>query len=200
VGNSRSFHFRQTSDPYRILVTEMLLRQTRARQVESVYEEFFRRYPTVRELAHAKEASIRHLLKPLGLRTRAGHLLSTAKRIVVENEGRVPSDLESLRRLPGVGDYVASCVMSFAYGVPMVAADTNVTRVLSRVVGLSDTRGSASRESVLRTYSAMAELTPRKRDLHYALLDLANAVCRVTKPRCQTCCLHSVCKYPTQPD
>lgn len=127
--HGRAFPWRSTSDPYRLLIAEMMLRRTQARQVAPVYEDFVRQYPTSQVLASAAEAEVERLLRPLGLPWRIPAFRQMAQRIVTEYGGNVPHDRAALLSLPGVGEYVADAVRCFAYNEPVALLDTNTVRV-----------------------------------------------------------------------
>src|SRR5215813_9280506 len=127
--HGRSFPWRSSSNPYRLLIAEMMLRRTQARQVVPVYEEFLRHYPTPQALASATGAEVERLLRPLGLSWRIPAFRQMAQRVVTEYQGVIPHDREALLSLAGVGEYVADAVRCFAYHEPVALMDTNTVRV-----------------------------------------------------------------------
>ena len=132
----RTFAWRRRRTPYRVLMAELMLRRTRADQVEPVFERFVKLFPDVRALAGAKPSVIRRELKPLGLEWRAANVVALARDIQRRFRGRVPRDRDELLSLPGVGPYVAGAVRCFALGQPEPLIDTNVVRVVGRFFGL----------------------------------------------------------------
>ena len=182
--------FRRTTDPYRILVSEIMLRQTTSRQVTSVYNEFFAKYPGVEQLARANLGQLRKLLQPLGLRKRAETLVLLAGVIVRKHGGRVPGDIESLMNLPGVGRYTASCVLSFGFGIPTPMVDVNVARVLQRLHGVSVGQDSSVLQEIYRKI-----LDQNSVSVHYALIDLAHKTCTLKSPQCPKCPLRKDCTF-----
>jgi A/G-specific adenine glycosylase len=192
--HGRRFSFRQTRDPYRVLVAEMMLRKTTARQVEKVFGPFFERFPTVESLAAANPEAVREVIRPLGIRSRAMNLIQTARKIVEEHSGKIPADFSELTRLPGVGEYVAGCVLTFCYGRPHPLIDSNATRVLSRLCGIADPSQLDARRKLREVYSRLVP-RGREREFHYALLDLAAALCRPQAPSCALCPLTAVCHF-----
>ena len=193
--NGRSFSFRSTRNPYRILVSEMLLRQTRAAQVESVYRKFFRAYPAVHDLAEASPHRLQSLLRPLGMRKRAAVLIAVAKTIVKEFDERVPNDRTTLLSLPGVGEYTAACVLLFGYGEATSPVDTNVERVLSRLLGLPVQTGRVFHRAVQKAYTILQGRDTDHRRLHFALIDLAHLICKRRNPNCPLCPLSTECGF-----
>src|SRR2546426_1380767 len=134
--NLREYPWRRERDRFRLLLSEMMLRRTRADQVVPVYECVAQRYPSAEELAVAPTEELRALLYPLGLEWRADNIVSMVREVVERYNGEVPGTKDEMMSLPGVGDYVASAVACFAKGEPTPIIDTNVVRVLGRLFGL----------------------------------------------------------------
>lgn len=183
--HGRSLPFRWQKDPFRVLVAGVLLRQTRAVQVASVFPQLMERYSTPKQLAEADEEELRRLFKPLGITSRARSLIDISQRVMDEHGGVVPASYGELVSLPGVGDYVASCVLALGYGRALPMVDTNVIRVLSRVYG-------SDRE----IHSLYTSICPNSMEepFHYAILDLAQLICKHSQPRCEICPLRDICK------
>jgi adenine-specific DNA glycosylase len=132
--NARDLPWRRTSDPYRILVSEIMLQQTQVQRVIPKYRAFLVRFPTLRALATASLADVLRMWSGLGYNVRAKRLWECAKFVVAHHGSRIPSDIETLRALPGIGRYTASAVASFAFGAHEAVADVNVRRVLARAL------------------------------------------------------------------
>ncbi|MBD3411174.1 MAG: Fe-S cluster assembly protein HesB [Ignavibacteriales bacterium] len=128
--NKREFPWRRTTDPYRILVSEITLQQTQASRAAIYYERFVARFPDVGTLARARRRSVLALWRGLGYNRRAAALHEAAKEIVRRHGGEVPSDREALLALPGVGSYTAGAVLAFAFNKSAPTADANIRRVL----------------------------------------------------------------------
>jgi len=190
----RKFSFRYLRDPYSILIAEILLRKTTARQVDKVFPEFIRRYPSFKALAEASVGDVEKLIRPLGLRGRAIQLLQIAKQVVDRFNGELPKNEEELKKLPGVGGYIAGCVLTFAYHIRKPLVDSNVKRVLSRLAGYSNVP-MKSKELLRRLSEIYLLIAPKgaERDFHYALLDLAALICRPKEPRCEECPVAKLC-------
>ncbi len=179
-------------DPYRILVSEIMLQQTQVARVVSPYRAFIRRFPTLRHLAVASRREVLGAWAGLGYNRRALALSQTARSIVRLHGGRVPSEPGTLRTLPGVGPYTAAAVASLAYGVPVPAIDTNVARVLARAV-----LGRESHEVGRKTLRRAASDRVDRADpggWNQALMDLGREVCRPV-PRCPDCPLFHGCRF-----
>lgn len=175
---------------YRTLVAELMLQQTQAARVEPAFREFVRRFPTVASLARASRADVLRAWAGLGYNRRAVYLHAAAQAVMRDHLGRVPTDVDALRSLPGVGPYTAAAVASIAGGVPVAAIDVNVRRIVGRV-GFAD--GSAARGSV---DAAAADWVDHDDPggWNQALMDLGREHCRAV-PRCDGCPLVGACRW-----
>ncbi len=195
--NRRSFPWRDTferPDPYLILFTEIMLQRTKADQVVPVYSEFVRRYPTFHELRKAPRREVANLFARLGLTWRAKRVVELIQVLDKRFGGDVPRDLEELKKLPAVGDYVAKAVMCYAFGKATAPVDSNVVRVTSRLFGLPISGDSARRNpGFLELTLRLLPLT-RAADFNLALLDLGANICK-TRPLCSLCPLQLNCEY-----
>ena len=175
---------------YRTLVSELMLQQTQAARVEPLFRSFLRRFPTVASLARASRADVLRAWAGLGYNRRAVHLHAAAQAVVRDHRGRVPTDVEALRSLPGVGPYTAAAVASIAGGAPVAALDVNVRRIVERA-GFGD-------EAVPRSSVDAAAARWVDRDdpgsWNQALMDLGREHCRAM-PRCEGCPLIRACRW-----
>lgn len=193
-GHRRSFPWRETHDPYRILLSEVMLHRTRADQVLKVYPEFLRRFPSPGDLASASQRDVEEILRPLGLRWRARLVSLMARKLVKEHGGQIPSDPRKLKALPGVSEYIASAVMCFAFGVPEPLLDTNTVRIVGRVFGIP-TRDASRRSKIFREAYRFLLDEERPREFNYAMLDLGALLCRARRPLCKVCPVRELCEY-----
>jgi len=191
----RRLPWRTSSTPYAVLVAEVLLQKTDTPKVEQVYDEFMKRWPTVRALADARAKDIRDLIRPLGLKYRATRLKQIAEAILVKHGGVVPREFKDLKSLPGVGAYIASAVRCFAHGEPCAIVDTNVMRVLRRACGFRSRSPRPWEQS--STWRIAQSLLPSEhvREFNWALLDLGALVCTDAYPYCGQCPLRRLCLY-----
>ena len=195
--NGRTFPWREENDPYLILVAEKLLQQTSARELVVVaYQELVQDYPTPAKLAAADEGSIRKTIKSLGFHYRAGELVAMARAVGESFGGEIPNTLEELKSLPGVGNYIARAVLSFAYKHNIAVVDINVARILNRVFALPDSvlKNSANNK-LLQTLADELIPTGSSRQFNLAMLDLGALVCLKRNPRCAACPIHTGCHY-----
>src|SRR5689334_7425308 len=133
--HARNLPWRESRDPYRVWVSEIMLQQTKVAAVIGHYHEFLRRFPTVQKLASAREASVLAAWSGLGYYRRARMLHSAAKVVTEKYAGKIPDTVAGLRDLPGIGRYTAAAIASIAFNVPAAVVDGNVERVLERMSG-----------------------------------------------------------------
>lgn len=192
--NKRDLPWRKTRDPYRIWVAEIMLQQTRVDTVIPYYERFLKRFPDVRALARARVDSVLKAWENLGYYSRARHLHEAARVVARRVGGKIPSEMENLRKLPGVGAYTAGAILSIAFGRRFAAVDGNVIRVIARLFAIEDpVDGSKAKDRI----GAIAErLVPASEPGHYnqALMDLGSGICTPRSPDCPACPLAAVCK------
>ncbi len=134
-GARRPLPWRADRDPYRILVSELMLVQTTVTAVIPYFEKFLRRFPDIRALAEADEAEVLKAWEGLGYYRRARHLQAAARQVVREHEGMIPNDPAAVRALPGVGRYIAGAVLSFAFDRPEPIVEANSQRSASTIAG-----------------------------------------------------------------
>jgi A/G-specific adenine glycosylase len=182
----------ERSSPYRILLSEVMLQQTQVARVIPAFKKFVRRFPTVGSVAAAPRAEILKAWSGLGYNRRAVNLSESARLVVRDHGGVVPSAPEALLRLPGVGPYTAAAVASIAFGIAVPAVDTNVARVVARAK-----LGAEPHETPRRTLQAAAAawLDPGAPGAwNQALMDLGREICRPV-PRCPACPLSEDCRF-----
>jgi A/G-specific adenine glycosylase len=190
--NRRSFPWRETDDPWRVLVAEVLLQRSRGKTVEKVYEALFLRWPDASSLSRARESSIAAVIRPLGLVRRATSLRAIARRVI--ELGGVPATAEGLLALPGVGRYAANATLAVAFGTRAPVVDGVTARVYRRYLGLPSDLPATTDEEL---WEAVAAVTPRAltREWNWAVLDLAAEVCLPARPRCEACPLVGRCSF-----
>ena len=189
----RRLPWRQTSDPYRIWVSEVMLQQTQVNRVLEYYEGFIRKFPTPRHLAAAELQDILKSWEGLGYYTRARNLSKAAKVIVGKMSGNPPADYPTFRKLPGVGDYTAAAVQSIAFNKPYAAVDGNVKRVLARLLLIE---APINRSTPAKIFQDKAnELLDRRApgQFNQAMMELGATVCRAKSPRCCLCPVRIFC-------
>jgi A/G-specific adenine glycosylase len=187
----RDLPWRATRDPYRIWLSEIMLQQTRVETVLPYYDAFLQRFPDAAALASAPEAEVLAMWSGLGYYSRARNMQRAAKQIA--EAGTFPADHETLRALPGVGDYTAAAVASMAFDLPFAAVDGNVLRVLARVF---NDDGDIGAPVIRRRFQLQAQeiLDPRHPgDFNQAMMELGATLCLPRTPRCAACPVHTQC-------
>jgi A/G-specific adenine glycosylase len=184
----RRLPWRNTRDPYRIWLSEIMLQQTRVAAVLAHYRNFLRRFPNVRSLAAARESSVLAAWSGLGYYARARSLHAAAKQMVRERRGRFPRGAEELGSLPGIGRYTAAAVSSIAFGQPEAVVDGNVARVLRRL------SGAQASERELWEQAEMLLSPQRPGDFNQAMMELGATVCLPGVPHCDRCPVFAWCR------
>ena len=185
--------WRETTDPYRIWLSEVILQQTRVQQGMDYYLRFVERFPNVRSLAEAEEDEVLLLWQGLGYYSRARNLHKAAKMVVERGWEPFPETFDDVRSLPGIGEYTAGAIMSFAYDAPYPAADGNVYRVLSRLKDCAEPFDTTAGKKLFRTFAW--ELLDREhpREHNSALMEFGALYCTPTGMDCAHCPLAVFC-------
>jgi len=184
---ARDLPWRQTTDPYAIWVSEIMLQQTRVETVLPYYARFLARFPAVRDLASASVDDVLKAWEGLGYYRRAHNLHRAAQLVVTEHGGRLPETAAELRRLPGIGSYTAAAIASIAFGLDEAVLDGNVARVVARLFRLGgDPSKAAGRKLLLREAELLASCGEAAA-VNQALMDLGARICRPRSPRCHKC-------------
>ena len=184
--------WRMTRDPYRVIVSEFMLQQTQVERVLPKYEAFIARFPDVHALAQAPAADVLRLWKGLGYNSRAVRLQRLAREVELRFGGVFPRDAATLSELPGVGPYTVAAVRAFAFDEPDAAMDTNLRRIVHRVLfGVEH----PPRATASKLDAAAAELVPKRRahDWNSAMMDLGATICTARAPKCLVCPVRSHC-------
>lgn len=193
VRHKRDLPWRDTTDPYKVWLSEIILQQTRVKQGLPYYLDFIKMFPTVWDLASAPEQRVLRLWQGLGYYTRARNLHKCAKVIVSSFDGQFPKSYKELLELPGIGDYTAAAIASFSFKEPVAVVDGNVFRVLSRVFGIKAEINSPAGKKI---FASLAEglLNKEMPDSHnQALMEFGALNCIPKNPPCLTCHLRPHC-------
>lgn len=191
---ARDLPWRKAPTPYHVLLSELMLQQTRVETVIPYFERFVARWPTLEDLASAEPDEVMHAWAGLGYYSRARNLLASAKAAVAA--GGLPSDPAALRALPGIGPYTAGAIASIAYGVRAPLVDGNVERVICRLDGLREDPRRAGQKLVWARASALQQALAQGEDpgaLNQALMELGATVCTPRNARCDRCPLSEGC-------
>jgi A/G-specific adenine glycosylase len=184
--------WRETKDPYKIWISEIMLQQTQVATVIAYYNRFIDRFPSVESLAQASEDEVFKLWEGLGYYSRARNLMKCAKEVTADFDGIFPSDLKVLKSLPGIGPYTAGALMSIAFNQPFPAVDGNVMRVLARhdhiAEDISQPRSKRIFEEIV-----LKRIPEDTSSFNQALMELGALICLPRNPKCEECPVRSTC-------
>jgi len=194
--NYREFPWRNSKDPYKILVSEILLQKTNAEKVEKIYDIFFKKYPVISNLIEGCRDELINLLKPLGLQfKKSERLIQISKNITNDFNSEIPNNYHLLINLKGIGNYIANAVLCFAFGKKKAIVDSNIIRIYERIFNLK------SKNKRPRTDKKIWEFADKFLPLenfqlyNYALLDFGAQLCKAKNPLCLKCFYKGKCSY-----
>ncbi len=192
----KSYPWRETRDPYAILVSELMLQQTRIATVleRGYYQKWISAFPSWQDLAEADTADVLKKWEGLGYYNRARNLQKAAQVVVSDYEGRFPETIEEILELPGVGRYTAGAVLSFAFEKRAPIVDGNVVRVLTRICGFSDRVDTSAAQKAI--WALAEQLTPEDqvREFNSGLMEIGQRRCHRRIPECDACPIRSFCR------
>jgi A/G-specific adenine glycosylase len=194
----RKLPWRSTNDPYRILVSEIMLQQTQVQTVIPYYARWLKEFPTLRALANAPLNKVLKQWEGLGYYSRARNLHALAKAVVRAHHGRLPSTDEELKTLPGIGRYTAGAVLSIAFGKDYPVVDGNVMRVLTRYFAIRKDIAKPSTQADLWALAGRQLARGHAGDFNQALMELGATVCTPKNPACPRCPVRYSCKARRQ--
>ena len=189
----RDLPWRNTTDPYKIWVSEVMLQQTKVDTVIPYYERFIAKYPSLESLSNADEGELLKEWEGLGYYSRARNLQTGVREVVEQYGSVVPSTRKEISKLKGVGPYTAGAVLSIAYGVPEHAVDGNVMRVLSRLLLIKDDIAKPKTKKIFEE-AVMDLIDPKNPSaFNQGLMELGAVICTPTKPKCLLCPVRENC-------
>lgn len=189
----RPLPWRETSDPYRIWVSEIMLQQTRVDTVIPYYNRFTQAFPDVYSLAEADRQTLLKLWEGLGYYSRARNLQDAARTVITEFDGLIPSGYKEIISLKGIGPYTAAAILSIAFNKPYAVVDGNVIRVLSRYYGIREDVRNQSTKKEIQNLADDILVESQPGDFNQALMELGAVVCRPGNPDCSICPISSGC-------
>ncbi len=191
--HARDLPWRRSRDPYRVWLSEIMLQQTQVATVRDYFERFIKALPTVQKLAAADEQQVLRLWEGLGYYRRARQLHAAAQRIIVDYNGKFPTDVTGLQTLPGIGRYTAGAIASIAFDQRAPILEANTIRLLSRLVAYRDDPLKAVGQRVL--WQTAEDILPKTDVARFnqALMELGSLVCTPDDPRCEECPLARLC-------
>ena len=199
--NARDLPWRaEPRPPYAVWISEIMLQQTRVDTVIPYFRRFLARFPDPAALAAAPLHDVLKLWENLGYYSRARQIHQTAKILVRDNGGKLPSDPEALAALPGLGPYTTAAIASFAFGHPLAVLDGNVIRVFARLLALPDDVGLPATKKKLQRLADELLLRDKPAATNEAWMELGALVCTPRNPRCSECPLRGVCRAAKSPN
>jgi A/G-specific adenine glycosylase len=192
--NKRALPWRLNKSPYHILLSEVIMQQTRIEQGIPYYLNILDTYPDIEHLASSNEETLLRLWQGLGYYTRARNLHSTAKYIVEHCNGTIPSSFESLRKLKGIGDYTAAAIASIAFNEPVPVIDGNVIRVVSRLFAVNIPYDTKEGKNKIKQQLTTIFSTAQPGTFNEAMMDFGALQCIPAHPVCSSCPLNTYCK------
>lgn len=190
----RNLPWRQTSDPYAVWVSEVMLQQTQVNTVIPYFQRFLEKYPTIQDLAASDLQTVLKKWEGLGYYGRARNMHRAAHIVLHEHQGRFPDTWEHIHALPGVGDYIAAAVLSIAFNSPYAVVDGNVKRVLARLFRLNTPVNQSKHGNTFKKHADKLLFKPDPGRYNQAMMELGALVCTPYSPLCATCPIHSACK------
>lgn len=190
----RELPWRDTHDPYRIWISEIMLQQTTVTAVRPYYERFLARFPDVESLAISTEEEVLRMWEGLGYYSRGRNLRKSAQIICEQHHGRFPETVAGLMELPGIGRYVAGAVASFAFGKRAPIVEANTLRLYCRLLGYSDDPRNSQGQQTMWAFAESILPTLEVGDFNQALMDLGSMICTPKSPDCPRCPLKTVCR------
>ena len=197
--NGKKYPWRNEKDPYRILIAEIMLQRTRVNQVLPVYQEFIKKYPDINSASKADVKQILTYVKKLGLFWRSKLIKEMIAHLVKNTGGKIPPERKELLKIPGVGDYIADAMISFAFNGRRTIIDSNVVRLVSRFFGVEEKGELRRNKKFINLCQELTEKTAAAdvKRFNWGLIDLAAEVCKPF-PLCVKCPLSSSCIYYNQ--
>ena len=197
--------WRLTNDPYKIWLSEIMLQQTQVKTVIPYYNKWIKKYPTLESVAKSNIDDLLKIWEGLGYYSRCRNFHKASIKVFEDYNSKIPEDFDQFKELPGVGEYTAGAVLSIAFKKKIPAIDTNILRVMSRILGLKE----RSKNNLSKIKKNMIEYlnTEKPGDINQALMDLGSMICKNKDPVCQNCIFQDICKawevgdpegYPTK--
>jgi len=191
--NAREFLWRGLYDPYLIWISEVMLQQTQVETVIPYFQRWISRFPDIQSVAHASEDDVLKLWEGLGYYSRARNIKKSAEIIHYQLGGVIPITMHELKKLPGIGDYIAGAIASIAFGLNEPALDANGVRVISRLFDFHGLVNKTKSKNILKEYLRGMIPDGKAGDFNQAVMDLGSMVCRSANPICKQCPIRKEC-------
>ncbi|GAB2025708.1 A/G-specific adenine glycosylase [Lactovum odontotermitis] len=191
--SKRALPWRETNEPYKIWISEIMSQQTQVETVIPYYEKFLKKYPAISDLANADDAELLKLWEGLGYYSRARNLKAGAQQIMSEFKGDFPQEIDKIRSIKGIGPYTAASIASICFNLPEAAIDGNLFRVGSRVFAISDDISKAATRKIFDEKFRQVISYKEPGDFNQALMDLGASICLPKSPKCEICPISAYC-------
>ena len=191
--NAREFPWRGLYDPYLIWISEVMLQQTQVETVIPYFQRWMSRFPDIQSVAHSSEEDVLKLWEGLGYYSRARNIKKSAEIIYYQLDGVIPGTTHELKKLPGIGDYIAGAIASIAFGLNEPALDANGVRVVSRLYDFHGLVNKTRNKNILKEYLGGMIPDGKAGDFNQAVMDLGSMVCRSVNPICKQCPIKKEC-------
>ena len=192
--HQRKLPWRDSRDPYKIWVSEIMLQQTRVEQVRPYFDHFMKAFPDVHALAAADRQQVLKAWEGLGYYSRARNLHDAARKVEEEYNGRIPGNWDDITNLPGIGPYTAAAILSIAFDRRYAVMDGNVKRVITRLDGIAEDIRKRDTEKLIQSRADALLDQERPGDFNQALMELGATVCTPRQPQCNICPVREVCR------
>lgn len=189
----RELPWREAGDPYLVWISEIMLQQTTVAAVIPYFERFLEHFPQLSDLAAAEEEQVLRLWEGLGYYSRARNLLKTARLVVEQYGGKLPSDPDQLLQLPGIGKYTAGAILSFGFGKPAPIVEANTERLFARLLGVTEEVRKSASQKQLWAFAEQAVSRRKPGKFNQAVMDLGSLVCTPKQPKCFQCPVSEHC-------
>ncbi|MBN1803158.1 MAG: hypothetical protein JW891_16730 [Candidatus Lokiarchaeota archaeon] len=189
------YSWRKDKTPYKVLISEYFLTRTKAAQVEPIFIEFIKKYPSIEHLSNMKIKTGRKLMGSLGLHKRVDMLKRLAEQIQQDFNGEIPKTYKQLKSLMGIGKYTANAILCFAFGEKRPLLDNNIVRLFERFFNISSIKSKATNDNKLWEFAEQVVPENDYVNFNYGLLDLSIELCTPKKPKCENCPLTDICNF-----
>lgn len=195
MNHKRDFEWRKTKNPYKILISEILLHKTDSKKVEKTFPRFIEKFPTINHLYQADIEEISSLIKEIGLLYRSQRLKKISEQIINQFGGIIPDNKEDLLSLYGVGQYISNAILCFAFKKRVPIVDTNIIRIYRRVFNINSLKSRPHTDKMIWDFAK--RMLPKENyvEFNYALLDFASDLCKVKNPLCESCLINEICEH-----
>lgn len=192
--NFQNFPWRTAKNPYGILVAELMLHRTQAKQVIPVYLRLMGKFPSLHMLINAQASEIEDIFSPLGLQWRVTKVFQLLQILQKEYHSEIPSSKEELMKLPGISEYISSAVVCFGFGEPVALIDINTVRITCRLHGIPYTDSLRRNKKFVQKVNNLLDIKKPEK-FNYAMIDFAHKICKAKNPLCTICVLNDFCSY-----